>query len=364
MSRETSSRAPVEGVGACVYRVVADELPGALRPLAVADASLASARASPFESAQDHLSCCGRSAPLPLSSSPPATVPLPTVSIVTPSYNQADYLEAALRSVLDQSRPPHEYVVIDGGSIDGSRAILERYADRLHHWVSEKDDGQYAAIQKGFEHTTGEIMAWLNSDDMYLPGALEMVAEIFAQHPEVAWISTLHRLDWDDRGRAVAISKVEGFSREAFLRGEYLSCAGYVSRGFIQQESTFWRRSLWEAAGGRLDTSLKYAGDFDLWARFYQHARLYGVNAPLGGYRVHAGQKSQLIQAYVEEALASLKRHGGKPYGTNWLGRTRAQLMVPTWNALPSALKRRLPRRSDGDLVYHPLERKWKVHYS
>lgn len=281
---------------------------------------------------------------------------LPTISIVTPSYNQGEYLEATLRSVLEQSYPPSEYVVIDGGSTDSSVETIERYSGRLHHWVSKPDNGQYAAIQEGFEHTTGSIMGWLNSDDLYLPGTLETVAEIFAQHPSIAWISTLHRLDVDDRGRAIGITKVDGFMRRAFWRGEYLACAGYLSRGFIQQESTFWRRSLWEAAGGYIDTTLNYAGDFELWARFYQHALLYGVNAPLGGFRYHEGQKTQNIASYVEEAAAALKRHGGRPYGRTWLGRTRARVVVPTWYGLPRRLQ---PRRSDGDLFYDVDRRRW-----
>jgi glycosyltransferase involved in cell wall biosynthesis len=236
----------------------------------------------------------------------------PRISIVTPSFNQGPYLEETIRSVLDQNYPALEYVVIDGGSTDDSPAIIRRYADRLTHWVSEPDGGQYDAINRGFARTTGEIMGWINSDDKYAPWAFAVVADIFTSLPEVEWLTSLCPLTWDRRGLPLGCSAMRGFDRGRFLRGDYLPGVPW-NEGTIQQESTFWRRSLWERAGGGVDASLKMAGDFELWARFFKRTRLYGVATPLAGFRVHGDQKTgRAMATYLEESKEVLRRHGGR----------------------------------------------------
>ena len=245
-----------------------------------------------------------------------ATANLPRISVVTATLNRANYLEEAMRSVLDQGYPDLEYVVVDGGSTDGSVALIEKYAGRLKWWVSEKDAGHFDALNKGFARTTGEVMAWLNSDDKYTPWAFDVVGEIFAQFPRVQWLTTLFPILWDARGRATHCRQVEGYSREGFLRGENFPRPGSLNNGWIQQESTFWRRSLWEKAGGRVDDSLRVAGDFELWARFFEHADLYGVTTPIGGFRIHGEQFTQKqIDRINEVCLETLNRHGGRPHG-------------------------------------------------
>lgn len=227
---------------------------------------------------------------------------VPKITIVTPSLNQGEYLEACLDSVLSQGYPNLEFVVIDGGSTDGSVEIIKRYAERLTYWHSRPDAGQYAAIQFGFEKSSGGIMGWLNSDDMLHPGALFTVAAVFRARSDIEWI-TGRPNSFDAGGRQQWVMRdLPIWARKKYLEKQY-------DTPFIQQESTFWRRSLWRRAGGRLDTQWRLAGDLELWARFFRHARLVSVDALLGGYRIHAGQRAQTFMTeYRSEADAILDR--------------------------------------------------------
>jgi hypothetical protein len=278
-----------------------------------------------------------------------------TISIVTPSFNQAAYLEAAMRSVLDQDYPHLQYVVMDGGSDDGSVEIIGRYDDRLTLWCSERDAGQYDAINRGFARTDGQIMAWLNSDDVYLPWALSTVAEIFAAFPQVQWLTTLYPMTIDPTGRPIACDFVDGYSRRDFFDGAFLPGAFRHARGFIQQESCFWRRSLWEKAGGRIDPAYPLAGDFALWASFFRHAELYAAALPLSCFRRHNQQRSsQQRQRYLEEARSALRRyrHGRSP------GRLAAVRQLARQWLLPPPLRRRL---AAGGLLRTPHQH-WCVY--
>ena len=212
----------------------------------------------------------------------------PRISLVTPVKNGVEYIEGAIRSVICQGYPNLEYIIVDGGSTDGTVDIIRKYGRNLAWWVSEPDNGMYDALNKGFARSSGEIMGWLSATDMLHVGSLFVVASVFMRFPEVEWITGIptHFNEW---GMTVGVGRLHRWSRARFLIG---------ANRYIQQESTFWRRSLWERAGGRLDASLMMAGDFELWVRFFRHAQLYSVNALIGGFRVH---RSSLGLANINE---------------------------------------------------------------
>jgi hypothetical protein len=204
------------------------------------------------------------------------------ISVVTPSFNQADFIEATINSILGQNYPGLEYVVIDGGSSDASPSIIEKHARDLHYWVSEKDGGIANALNKGFCRTSGDIMAWLNSDDLYHPWTFATVNEIFSTFPEVEWITGLP-VTWDKAGRISHFVSEYPRSKFDYLTGNYQ---------WLQQESMFWRRSLWDRTGGQIDETMKLAVDTELWTRFFDAADLYHVTCALGGFRLWGGNRS------------------------------------------------------------------------
>jgi glycosyltransferase involved in cell wall biosynthesis len=242
----------------------------------------------------------------PLPPALPNGQPWPRISIVTPSFNQGALLEATLRSILLQGYPKLEYSVIDGGSSDESVEVIKRYEKHLAYWVSEPDRGHAHAINKGFARAGGELMAWLNSDDIYLPNALRTVAEILSAFPEIEWLTSAFPASCDLREQT-ALGSMPGFSPRFFAIGGYIGLLPYAT-GWLQQESTFWRRSLWLRAGGRVNEEMKLAVDFELWRRFFRFAQAATVEAPLGCFRVRPEQRS-VTQAdeYVAEALQCLR---------------------------------------------------------
>jgi glycosyltransferase involved in cell wall biosynthesis len=225
------------------------------------------------------------------------------VSIVTPSFNQARYLEATLNSVLDQDYPEIEYIVVDGGSTDGSREILERYAGRLAWWVSEPDKGQTEAINKGFARARGEILAWLNSDDTYQPGALRAAVEALARNPDSAMVYAGANYI-DETGRVIG--------RFPAAQTDYRRLRqGYVH---IPQQSSFWRAACWRQVGP-LDPSFYFAMDYDLWVRLSALAPLvYQPGQVWANFRLHRGAKTiSADDRCWPEMLRVHRRLGGSP---------------------------------------------------
>jgi len=205
---------------------------------------------------------------------------LPLVSIVTPSYNQAPFLEETIQSVLSQEYPNLEYIIIDGGSTDGSLEIIQRHAGRLAAWVSEPDQGQTDAINKGFGRARGEILAWLNSDDTYLPGAVSEAATYLQSHPEAGMVY----------GDANLINQQgEVIGRFPARQTDYRRLRnGYVH---IPQQAAFFRGDLWRRAGP-LDPSFYFAMDYDLWVRLARLAPLHYYPRLWANFRLHASGKS------------------------------------------------------------------------
>lgn len=233
---------------------------------------------------------------------------LPKISIVTPSFNQGKFLEATILSVLNQSYPNLEYVVIDGGSTDGSQKIIKKYQKKLHYWESKSDRGQSHAINKGFAKTNGEIMFWINSDDVLRPGALHLVASIFSQFKEINWLTSLPSTI-NDQGYQLYLSQPPLYINSFIKRGWYTR----KFMGFIMQEGTFWRRSLWKKTGGKLD-EVPYSMDLKLWQSFAEHEQLYCIQACLASYRLNPNRKNndnhhnyyKEINAWVPESISLL----------------------------------------------------------
>ena len=217
------------------------------------------------------------------------------VSLITPSYNQASYLEQTMRSVLGQDYPDIEYIVIDGASTDGSVEIIRRYADRLAYWVSEKDRGQAEAINKGFARAHGEIVAWLNSDDTYLPGAVTAAVKAFDEHPEAVLVYA-DMLAVDEHGQTTNTLKYQQLTLEDLLCFQ-----------IIGQPAVFMRRSALEKAGG-LDLTFHFLLDHLLWIRIAQQGRIVHINQTWAAARYHAEAKNRAKAAeFGREAFRILE---------------------------------------------------------
>jgi len=216
---------------------------------------------------------------------------LPKISIVTPSFNQASFLEETIRSVLLQGYPNLEYIIIDGGSTDNSLDVIRKYEKWISYWTSERDKGQADAIQKGFNRVTGKLSAYLNSDDIYMTGTLQRVAQCFMspEKPDVVY-GNLYRIDAESR--VTEEHRNTPFSHQGFLYGGF----------FLHQPSTFWKTELVRSVGG-FNPEFRFDMDNDLFVRMtLASARFSFVRAFLAGFRVHPSSKtSTILNVSLEE---------------------------------------------------------------
>ena len=219
----------------------------------------------------------------------------PKISIVTPSFNQAPFLERAILSVLNQRYPNLEYIIIDGGSTDGSLDIIRKYERWLTYWVSETDRGQSDAINKGFQMSTGEIMGWLNSDDMYGSNALQKVAQHFRKNrgAEIVYGNTFHV---DERDRVIREVRSVPFDRKTLPYGGVN----------LYSVSLFWRSGLWQAAG-KLETNMHFSMDLEMVFRFAEAGfRFDYIREFLGIFRVHSMSKTVSLSERMAGEFSSM----------------------------------------------------------
>ena len=233
---------------------------------------------------------------------------LPKISIITPSYNQANYIEDTILSVLSQNYPNLEYIIIDGGSDDGTLEILKKYEKKLKI-ISEKDSGQTNAINKGMKISTGDIISYLNSDDMYLPGTLEIVGGRFTNNQDIKWITGRCRII-DNRG--IAIRSIITTWKNLWLKKRLFGLDRYsvlLILNYISQPATFWRREILDKIGF-FDETLDLSMDYDFWLRLMKNYFPYVIEEDLALFRIQKNSKSyKNYMGQFDEGYRIVRKH-------------------------------------------------------
>jgi glycosyltransferase involved in cell wall biosynthesis len=231
----------------------------------------------------------------------------PLISVVIPNYNQGYYLEACIRSILNQSFESVEMILMDGGSTDNSTRIINRYRKYFSYIEQGPDGGQYKAINEGFKHARGEILLWLNSDDMLHPGALLSMVEAVTSHPN-DHLFTGYPCVWDESDRLRMIRRESpDWSHEYFMMFDPEGPAHYM-----QQESTFFTKKIWDVVGG-LDCRIDLSADFDLWLRMSKHTSIMKLPRLIGGFRQHGQQRSVVHRdKYIQQVKESIEAQESK----------------------------------------------------
>jgi len=221
---------------------------------------------------------------------------LPKITIITPSYNQGKFLEQTILSILNQNYPNLEYIVMDGGSDDNSRDIIEKYKNQFSYWISEPDNGQADAISRGFQRSTGDILAYINSDDYYFTGSLMKIANIFLNNSSVQWVvGQGHFID--EQGNLMKKTKYPSITMDNMLYLE--NC--------VFQPSTFWSRDLYFSAGG-INPKYSFAFDYDLFLRFLERAPPEVTHEEIAYFRIHSCSKTSTISSTGAKENACIRK--------------------------------------------------------
>lgn len=262
------------------------------------------------------------------------------ITIITPCYNSEKYIAETILSVLMQTGDfDLEYIVADGGSVDRTMEIVKDFKGHVGYlqdlglmnstteiiYLSEKDDGMYDALVKGFERATGDIVAYINSDDYYQPHAFQAVVEIFNKYPEIDWITGM-QVYYNQRGQITSTVLPFKYDRLWIKRGMYGTMLP-----FIQQEAIFWRRKLLDAVDFKRLRQFKLAGDFYLWHTFAEYAELYIVQTCLGGFRFSENQLSKQLGKYYDEFLSIADERTRSDILLGWLARKLTLGFSDTW---------------------------------
>lgn len=286
-------------------------------------------------------------------------------SIVTPVYNGEKFIAETIENVLSQEGDFEiEYIIMDGDSTDKTVEIIKKYDALLKEkkyaiqckgislvWSSGKDDGMYSAINKGFTHATGDVYAYINADDTYLPGAFNKIAKTFEKFSEIRWLKGINSVI-DEFSKPIKTNPCYIYNQEWIRLGIY-----GINAYFIHQESVFWKSELWKTVGG-IDEKLKLAGDYYLWVEFSKHTALWTVNAPLSCFRKSTGQLSENMDGYRKEQFSVVRTP--KNWLTFriklffWLRSKTPTFLEPAWRSLYRVLfwkrnKRYIEIKKDGE---------------
>ena len=216
----------------------------------------------------------------------------PKITIVTPVYNCVEYIEETIKSVLTQNYKNFEYIIVDGGSNDGTCKIIEKYLKKINFFISEKDEGMYDALNKGFKMATGKYLAWLNADDLYFNNCISKTVELMEKN-NYQWINGISATLIEKKLKLRTLYHYPNI----ILKNKLMTPCLW---GYVPQESTIFTKELY-IKSGEMNRHLKYAGDFDLWSRFSKNSELISVNIPIGIFRKRNNQISENQKIYLRE---------------------------------------------------------------